>query len=53
LHVGLNFLEVNIDNISTAYFSNLLYTLRYRPIIAEVLASKMYLLEKAANQQTP
>lgn len=53
LHVGLMSLDLHPDNISQSYISNLLYTLHYRPIIGEVLASKMHLLEKSANKQTP
>jgi hypothetical protein len=53
LHYGLNLLNADLKNISSGYVLNLMYTLHYRPIIAEVLSSKMYLLEQAANQKTP
>jgi hypothetical protein len=53
LHYGLNFLNMSMDDISEKYLLNLIYTLHYRPIIGQVLASKMYLLECAANKKTP
>jgi hypothetical protein len=53
VHYGLNYLNMTMQDVSGKFLSNLIYTLHYRPIIGQVLASKMYLLECAANKKTP
>lgn len=42
-----------ITHFSRAYLRNLLYNLRHHPVIAETLASEMYLLECAYNSRMP
>jgi len=50
---GLNHLNIDMNEMSDKYLLNLVYTLHYRPIIGEVLASKIYLLEKAIKKEIP
>jgi len=53
LHAGLAHLDLEPRNLSKNYIANLLYTLHYRQLVGEVLSSMMYLIEKAANRETP
>ncbi|MBF0138239.1 MAG: hypothetical protein HQL65_18555 [Magnetococcales bacterium] len=53
-YVALNYLNIgSSDLLSADYTRNFLYNLHYRPIVAEALASEMYLLEQAVHGQPP
>ncbi len=50
---GTYHLDADKKQLSPRYYRNFVYSLRYRPMSGEVLASKMSLLERALNRQTP
>jgi hypothetical protein len=50
---GLNYLTLDKRALSDNLVKNFIYSLRYRPISAELLATQAYLLERAANKETP
>lgn len=48
---GLCFLDIDIEEISSKLFENLLYTCQYRDIECIQFATTMYLLEKSMNRK--
>lgn len=50
---GLSFLNVELDNISNDFLSTIYYHLYFRNSSGMELSSKMYVIEKAMNEQTP
>lgn len=53
IHIGLDHLEINIDDITPEYFVHLLYTLHNRNISPEELSSEMYVLECSVLKKKP
>jgi hypothetical protein len=53
IHAGLAHLRVSSGCISKECLRNLIYTLHFRQVSPEILASAMYLLECACLQKTP
>lgn len=53
LTAGLNRLNATVNNLSDSLLRNLLYTLHYRHLDAEVLATMMYTIECGLNGKKP
>ena len=53
IHAGLSHLNMDIAVISDEYIRNLIYILHFRQVAPEILASAMYLLERACRKETP
>ncbi|MBF0623525.1 MAG: hypothetical protein HQL82_01830 [Magnetococcales bacterium] len=53
LHAGLVFMKLHPDIISPGYIRHFIYNLRRCPVVAETLASEMYLLEQCVHGNPP
>jgi hypothetical protein len=53
IHAGLAHLQLTPRKLTPNYIKNLMYTLHFRQVTPEIMASSMYLLECAHKNKTP